>query len=88
MTENFALFDFHQNEASGGLDDLAHVGTFDECVEKGEAIERQHHCHIARVSDLKIVRRGRWSAKSRADITGLTKDLGTYDWHFVWVEVE
>lgn len=61
MSEQFALFVFHEHEAAGGADDLVLIGTMEECMARAESGKERTDMlvHIARLADLKIVRRMR-----------------------------
>lgn len=67
-----ALFLFDDREASGGFDDLALLGTLEQCQEKAEQGVRRASAtqgHIVDIAALKIVLRF-WATSEQHPLTG------------------
>lgn len=81
MTERYALFIHDEYEAEGGVNDLAHIGTMQECVQLAEQSDRHAAAHIATMEDLAIVKTGQWNY-TPSPLVGQP-----ITWHYEWLEV-
>jgi hypothetical protein len=82
----FALFLFDECEPSGGVNDLALIGSLDECIGRAEQSDHEKVAQVVTMDTLKVVKYGGWAYTPLDQITGLTADVGKIVWKYQWVE--
>lgn len=78
--DRFALFIYEPHEASGGVNDLKHVGTMQECVDLARQCRYEECVQIARMDTLQVVASGEWDYRPPA-VRGRP-----ITWVFAWVQ--
>jgi hypothetical protein len=80
----YLLFAWEPYDQRGGMGDLCHVGTLEECIKAAESSQQGSVAEIIDHETLCLAKQGAWVSERRSDRTGLTSDMGIVDWRFEW----